>query len=350
MHQLLRLFVLLAVLISCAPDKKPVPLDEANLERVLAAYYHPGIGTSDAAAMYGLLSAQSREQIPQKDWEAIVSAQTSNVTSVTVVKRPVVKGVTYAVVSLSETANGASSTSTATWVMEKNKWRRIKLPLSMDLVNKAFMKNDADAAKAAAGKWLALDPFSTQAVETLIFCADRSEAVDPDVQDKEIASLVNRLLSINPNDTRALFVAVSYANDVASGRPYLKRLEGTSVYRQAVDALAGKARQPADGKAARPADDTALLLQKLIILAERNKITEFRKLGLDGRTNDRLIKYLSDIHPEDAAEFAGRLGLAYNKAGANNFALQWFEFGKLRNPHNKRIQELEVLLTEDKGW
>jgi len=347
MSRLFTLLLMAVVVYAFACDKKPAGIDESNLELVVASYYHPGRRERDPDKSYTLLASKTREQIGPGQWKDALASQTGIVDSAIILRKESVKGVSYGIVSFSETRNGSRSISTATWVLEQNKWRRLKLPRQTWDIDLAIQANKYSAAKTGAESLLVIDPFSMEAYEALLYCSERAGLHSKLPGAGTPAAIVQTMLKINSEDTRALFTAIYRAKDTKSGEKYLQRLKGTTRYRAAVDLLAAKSRAAQPVGPTGTVDDTSVLIQKLLILADMKERREFKRLASNDATFEKLKTYLEGVEPEDAVKYAAKLGMAYHKAGDKKRAEGWLDFGFTFGLRSEELHRLGDMVDKD---
>jgi len=325
-------------------------VDETDLNKVVDLFYHPGKQNIDPSRTYPFLSTRTREQVSLDAWKSIMASQEYVLESVRVLKKETVNNKTYGIVALNSSNGGKRSMGTATWVLEQNAWRRLRLPKAVDDLSNAFNKGDLAGVEARAEELLMSDPFSLEAYEALLLALDAGNSDRTKSRARDKAGIVQAMLAINPDDTNSLVLAATHAQDMKSARQYLKKLEGTVAYHTAADKIAAQHPGIEDKStfSGKQAESEAALIQKLIGLADLKRFAEFKKLDAGDKTYESLSKYLDAHNPEDAAVYAGKLAMAYHKAGYKKRAAQWLDFGHEHDPLNTPLYEMDDLIAPEK--
>jgi hypothetical protein len=314
-----------------------VKLDEANLDAVTDKFYRTPSGADDSSVTYRLLSAKTQNEISAEAWKNISASRGGNSAIPRVLRKKTIQGVTYAAVSYTETVNGKKTIGTATWVLENNTWRRLKLPSAIQAVNAALAKNDCPGVEKSALALLHSDPFSLEAMKARVTCA-ASQNNDENV----VSHRIRDLLAINPDDTSALLTAVRSSVDPGETESYLAKLWGTTAYDEAVDFLVRRTasmRPAADGP-----DQTEYLIRKIVILGQMKRTAELKKIARDKKEYGRIVTYVTGQQPDVAAEYAGVLGMAFSNAGDPARANEWLNRGMEWDPSNRGVQDLLLKL------
>jgi hypothetical protein len=330
-------------------------VDETNIEKVADYYYAPGKKAMPSGKKtYHLLSEKSRTQIGEEKWVK-GSESLTPYNTVKILRKAEVGGNTYALVSITHVILGEGmdpagnmvrkewkEISTQSWILENGKWRHLYFPKTEEEVNRAFMNGDYAAAKAKAEEWLTLDPFSIGAYNKLIFAIARGGRTLPKEGARSVHDIVRAVLAVNPEDTDANFIAVTYTEDRAIAKSFLARLRGTTGYNDAAFNIAKQYRDPRERLAflEEQDKDPVLDVYKAITLAELRRWEEFRKLATDNTFIEATKKMLDSNDSSFAADLAAKLGQSLVEAKDRENARLWLDYGVTKDPNDFRIRQL----------
>jgi hypothetical protein len=330
-------------------------VDETNIEKVAEYYYAPGEKEMPSGKKtYHLLSEKSRAQIGEEKWVK-ASASFPTVNAVKVLRKTAAGGTTYALVSITQVTRGEEMDSagnkvnkewknimTNSWVLENGKWRRLNFPKTAEEVDRAFKNGDYAAAKAKAEEWLTIDPFAINAYSNLIMAINRGGQTLPKEGARSVNDIVRAVLAVNPEDTTANFIAVSYTHDRTIAKSFLMRLRGTINYSVAASNLSLKYENPRERLAFLEEQDRTpnLIIEMAIALAELKRWEEFRKVATDETFIASTKKYLDLVDTALAAQTAAILGLDFVGAKDRENARIWLDYGVTKDPNNPQIRRL----------
>jgi hypothetical protein len=303
---------------------------------------------------YHLLSEKSRAQVGEEAWVKDSEFLAPD-NAVKVLRKEEVRGTTYALVSIIGMVHGNGMDSagnivtkewkdirTHSWILENGKWRLLSFPKTSEEVNRAFNNGDYAAAKAKAEEWLTLDPFSISAYGNLIFAIARGGRTLPKEGARSVHDIVRAVLAVNPEDTRANFIAVSYTEDRAIAKSLLARLKETTYNTTAAINVAQKYGDPRARLAFLKEQDrdAGLDFMKAITFAELKRWGEFREIALNKSFIESMKNFLDVQDTSQAAGTSAELGLCFIGADDRANARLWFEYGVSKDPNNPKIRRL----------
>jgi hypothetical protein len=332
-------------------------IDESNLQKVLDYAYQAGKPAGLPQRLpYKFLSNKSKEQVSETEWDQI-EEKTSGSNAVTVISATVLGknesgGDKYVVASVKYVAvKGLTNIISRTWISESGKWRALAFPkLQVDVQN-AFKNGDYATAKAKSEEWLAVNPYSVDAYSELALAIGRSDSQLYKRSDRSLDDIIRAVITINPDDSNALFLAATRSKNLSIAKAYLKKLEGTSFYANAAFSVALKNEnakerlQFLDGLEMTP----ALNMVKLVELAFAERYIEYRNLSNGDASFDKLKSVLDVSDASFAAGWSARLAAAACQSGNRGASHKWFEYGITRDPNQKNLQELAKLYEDDKS-
>jgi len=115
-----------------------------------------------------------------------------------------------------------SEVRTKTWAQEDGAWRRVVRRHEEELADKQFQNGDYSGSVATAEKWLRLDPFSVEAYKRLVFALARDESGSSN--GRSLPDTLQAALALDPADSVALFLAVTFTEDPDEGETLFGKL------------------------------------------------------------------------------------------------------------------------------
>jgi len=330
-----------ALLAACSPLAQ---VNQGDLESVVSYYY--GVGQTKPPSgrdTYPLLSEKTKAQIGQDQW----MKKTVNLTapdSATVLRKAEQSGSTYGLVSVtSKGADGMKAVATNTWILEHDKWRLLNLSKSEEEADLAFQNGDFARSESKAQDWLRDDPFSLEAYYLLAMSSSRQAAAD--FSDRS-ADVVRSVIAINPNDSTANFIAVSFTSDPDLALTFLKRLEGTYSYSQAAMNLALKYedfQKRLDYLKSILTEPKLEMMEAQCFAALGNFRSALAILTKEGFT-ESLQAQMTSEDPSYASNWAGTIGVIAHYAGEDKLARTWLDYGISRDPNAESVKNLASVL------
>ncbi len=324
------LAICLSLLVACHPNG-------SNLQNATEFYYAPGAKTqNNPKDTYKLLSSKSKTQLDIEQW---ISSNKKHVspTRIEVLRQEERQGTIYALVQLTREEDGYQDIYTHTWAREDGKWRRLVFKRTAEESKRALSNGDYTSAKAKAEEWLTLDPFCMEAYNNLCFATERSGFGGN--QSRTLNDIIRAVISINPKDSSANFLAVTWTADPRVAKNFLKHLENNRGYAHAAFNLALKFAHPSDRISFldEQKDEPILRLIRIQTLAQLGRWEECRML-LATKENCKSFKSAIDGgDPSFGANHAAILGLVSLACEQTTEAQEWLDLGVSKDPNNPRI-------------
>lgn len=320
-------------------------VDQGDLNAVAGCY--AGVGKFwDPLGKWTLMSKTTQAQTTEAQWTAMSKDENPfEYTAFSVLGEENRAGSRFARVSLTLRATSGStscsSTKTTTWVQEEGKWRRLYLPTTAEVAHKKAHDGDYDAAIAAADEWLALDPFSMDAYNGLRDASARGGGGKGAHKGDDI---LRAMLSINPNDSTALFSAATNATDLTIAYAFLSKMARDDCVRNsAVFNVALQVKQAATRikllDEEQRGEDPALMCLRVVSLDElhdRQGVLAY----LTAPRADAIQEAFDANDPGFAAFWSVRLGTALLNAGDAVGAKRWADYAMIRDPSNRGVARL----------
>jgi tetratricopeptide (TPR) repeat protein len=213
------------------------------------------------------------------------------------------------------------------------------LPKSEEETRLAFQTGDFASSQSKAEEWLRVDPFSVDAYDLLAMSADRQAST---TFSSRAADVVRSVIAINPNDSKANFLAVTFTSDPELALTFLKRLQGAYNYSAAAMNLALKYQdfqKRLDYLQAIPTEPELEMMKAQCLAALGELKGALAILTKEGFT-ESLQAQLSSVDPGYATGWAGAVGLIAHDAGDDKLARTWLEYGVSRDPNAQEVKNL----------
>lgn len=324
-----------------APPVRGCNAHAADLTKYVACLYPPGSELT-VAGRYGLLSAKSRSEVSQAEYEA-PDSEKCTVLSARVLGLSTERGVSYGRVE-SQTRCGERKCNwlrTSTWRLEDGRWTRIYLPRMEELVDRQYASGNYEEALNAAERWLAEDPFSIAAHNDRAFSLMRAGKH----RDSRIQDSVRAMLSINDADPTALHSALAASARLEVAKAFLAKIQPSlcgyegAVFNVALRHERARARLAfLDGLP--PSEDAGLRLLRVTTLHDLGRRDDVRRHLLDVEAMKAIRTELDGQDASFAASWAARLADAALRVGAKAEAQAWANFALVKNPSDPRLPQL----------
>src|SRR5665213_3367995 len=348
------------------------PTDESDLQQVANYDYQPGkTDKLSHAVLHDYLSEKSKDLITFEAWDKSDDADAiNNATAVSLLGPQNNAGQTYQVVSvtvvfLDKEGKKHRMTYSDTWTLESGKWKRLSfLPTKADY-QKAFQSGDFVTAQQKAQDWLALNPYSIEANQSLGFAMIRASAAnnaailsaikydealpEPPMSDyvsmvnfyesigtnemmlyenldnsvgSKVDEIVNNMIAINPNDSITVFCASNWYQSEKSKEEFLLKMKNSTSDSDDIFDFASNIHDMhfrftyLSGYKETPGI-LLLELEAYAVLAEVGHSADlwdlYRKFEATKGTFEAIKPALDNMASSDAAQWAGKIGdLLYN--------------------------------------
>lgn len=328
--------------------------DGTDLNKAVEFYYAPGKRSPSGKDTYHLLSTKSRAQVTKEQWVARRNKDNSKgpkneepwqTRSVEILRQEERQGVTYALVSVTRTNKTYQDNWTHTWAQEEGKWRILVFPKTAEEADRAFSNGDYPTARAKAEEWLGLDPFCVDAYSQLAASLARGH-VRASSDTRSLDDVVRAVLAINPKDSEANSLAVSWTKDPQIARTFLKRLEGTQQYKNAAFnlALAIDSLPERLNFLKEAGSSPSLSLVKLETLAGLGRWEECRVQLKQPNFEKEAREDLESQDPSYAAVHGSTIGVVSLAVGDTASAQRWLDLAVSRDPNNAKVKSLAGIL------
>lgn len=326
------------MMIGCNPDG-------TDLKKAVTFYYAsetPGNMVtkrlfSHRRARYGLLSLRSKVEMSKDEYECSIFDQCD---SVSIVRQERRNENLYAIVQFHfKNAKGTTGYKTNTWIYESGKWRGLIFPKIAEAASDAMDHGDPLEGLKIAKEWIKIDPYSIEAYRTARYCAVRGDIQDrgKGFSDDEI---IQAVMSINPDDSRGLFLAISCTDNPGVAKAFLPKLKGTGFY---------------DGAAynyaihLKPADRIALFSEldksassnilRVITYKDLKRMDEVKKIVLEPGFEQVTRNYVKGKGLDFIASIAADLCEVAFIMGDQELQSRWVQFGLEQRPGDKQLKK-----------
>ncbi len=324
-------------------------VDETNLENVVKYYYQPGSKRAwEGKGKWEFISKASYNEISPEQFERKVDKDCI-INSASVLGQEQVGDNVYARVAIikqcksnktncSLVATLGTLSLTNTWILEDGKWRIISTDKSSEKIKDLFKSGDYAASVKEAEQILFIDPFSIHTYKYIAFGLNRSGLMQSPTK-RSIEDVVRSVLSINPKDDEALFIAVTYSQDPQVAKTFLRKMPKDSCAR--IYTLFNLCTELTDKNEVLELikddeNNPEILLLKIQALGQLGKYKEAVEV-----IKNKGKEIQDELTSNDAAYGAGWAAIIAGvclSSGDKAMAQGWLDYGITRDPNNEKIR------------
>jgi hypothetical protein len=320
--------------------------DGKNLEKTVEYFYSPGKTPLPADKKYDFLSTKTKDKISLADYELKIKDNGDKLESAKVIRKEEVNGKQYGVISLVfKNKENLTEIKTSTWLNENGKWKLHHMFHMFNEADRMMASKDYSNALIKYNEIIAEDPFSVGAYKNI---ARFNHNADGKVQsDSFKENIVEKLISINKDDSDVNFTVATCTKDHLIAKAFLKKLEGTENFE--ITAANIVEQIPEIEKRLQFIEELKLqsphnIARKIKYLAQLKRYKECSESLKTKNFENEIIKIL-DIQDFDVACYlAYQLVSSALASGESIIAQNFFEYAAKRDPNNSYTKDSSNLL------